>query len=206
MDFHPRELESPGKSKERKNWPIEKKESFRWLKGYRRACELGASCPGTQVIIVSDRECDIYDIFVHAQEGSLPPVSYIIRAQETRSTFQRDPSEGKLRYCKVGTEVLHSKVFSQRIIDLAETPKRTACTVTLEIRAIPVQVEQPHARASLPSVNYNVVHVKEIGGPGDDTDVDWLLITTLPIDTIDEIMLIIDYYVARWTVESISES
>ena len=69
------------------------------------------------------------------------------------------------------------------------------------LRAIMVQVKPPHARAHLPSVNYNVVHVKEIGGPGDGTDVDWLLITTLPIDTIDEILLIIDYYVARWVVE-----
>lgn len=201
IDFHERELESLGKSNERKTLPIEEKESFRWLKGYRRACELGVSCPGTQVVMVADRECDIYDIFVDAQEGSLPPVDYIIRAQEDRSTFQRDPSEGKKGYRKVRTEVMESKVLAQRIIDLAETPKRTARQATVEIRAIPVQVKPPCARAALPSVNYNVVQVKEIGGPGDGTDVDWLLITTLPIDTIDQIVLIVDYYVARWAVE-----
>jgi len=200
-DFHERELESLGKSKERKTWPIEEKESVRWLNGYRRACELGVSCPDTQIVMVADRECDIYDIFVDAQEGIHRPVNYIVRAKEDRSTFERDPEQGKKGYRKVRDEVVESRVLAERVIELAETPKRKARQATVEIRAIAVQVKPPHARAHLPSVNYHVVYVKEIGGPSDGTDVDWLLITTLPIDTIDEILLIIDYYLARWAVE-----
>ena len=56
-------------------WPIEEKESDRWLKGYRRVCELAVACPETQIVMVADREGDIYDIFVEAQEGELPPVN-----------------------------------------------------------------------------------------------------------------------------------
>jgi hypothetical protein len=201
IDFHERELESLGKSKERKAWPIEEKESVRWLNGYRRACELGVACPGTQIVMVADREGDIYDIFVDAQQGEYPPVDYIVRAQEDRSTFEPDPEQGKKGYRKVRDEVVQSAVRAERILDLAETPKRTARQATMEIRAITVKVKPPHARAHLPSVTYNVVFVKEIGGPNDGTDVDWLLITTLPIDTVDEIMLAIDYYTARWVVE-----
>lgn len=201
IDFHERELESLGKSKERKTWPIEEKESFRWLQGYRRACALGVACPETQVVMVADREGDIYDIFVDAQEGAQPPVDYVVRAQEDRSTFEPDPSLGKKGYRKVRDEVAESQLLMERVIELVETPKRKARQATVEIRAITVEVKPPHARARLPSVTYNVVYVKEIGGPQDGTDVDWLLITTLPIETMDEILAVVNYYLARWSVE-----
>jgi hypothetical protein len=201
IDFHERELESLGKSKERRTWPIEEKESFRWLNGYRRACELGVVCPETQIVMVADREGDIYDIFVDAQEGTHSRVNYIVRAQEARSTFEPDLEQGKKGYRKVRDDVAGSKMLAERTIALAETPKRKAREATVEIRAIEVKVKPPHARAHLPSVTYNVVYVKEIGGPQDGTDVDWLLITILPIDTIEEILLIVDYYIARWAVE-----
>ncbi len=46
-----------------------------------------------------------------------------------------------------------------------------------------------------------MVLVEEVNGPGDGTDVSWLLITSLPIDSVKEILCVIDYYVARWIVE-----
>ncbi len=80
-------------------------------------------------------------------------------------------------------------------------PKRAARQAYLEIRAISVQVKPPQARKHLLSVTHNVVLVEEVGGPGDDTDLSWLLITTLPIETVEDVLRVIDYYVARWTVE-----
>jgi Transposase Tn5 dimerisation domain len=50
-------------------------------------------------------------------------------------------------------------------------------------------------------VTVNVVMVEEVGGPDDGTDVSWLLITTLPINTLDEVLRIVDYYAARWIIE-----
>ena len=46
-----------------------------------------------------------------------------------------------------------------------------------------------------------MVLVEEVGGPGDGADVSWLLVTTLPIETVDDVWRIIDYYVGRWVVE-----
>jgi len=88
-----------------------------------------------------------------------------------------------------------------RTIELSQTPKRKARQAELEVRAIEVVVKPPHARSSLPSVTYNVVLVEEVNGPGDGTDVSCLLITSLPIDSVKDILRVIDYYVARWTVE-----
>lgn len=200
-EFFDRAPESLGKGDERRTLPIEEKESFRWLKGYRLACELAADCPETKIVSVADCEADIYDIFVAAQQQTGPRADYIIRAKEERCTLQRDLSAGPAVYCKVRDEVSRSKLRATRTVELSATPKRTARQAHLEIRAITVPVKPPHARPSLPSVTHNVVLVEEVGGPGDGTAVSWLLITTLPIETLEEILNIIDYYIARWTVE-----
>ena len=162
---------------------------------------LAAACPRTQIVSVADREADIDDIFVDAQQQTGPRADDIIRAKEDRSTPERDLSAGPAVYCQVRDEVSRSKLRATRTIELSQTPQRAARQAHLEIRALTVEVKSPHARASLPSVTHNVVLVEEVGGPGDGTEVSWLLLTTLPIETLDDILCIIDDYVARWTVE-----
>ena len=192
--------ESLGKSQERKKLPIEEKESFRWLTGYRLASKLAGECPDTQVVSVADSEADIYDIFLEAEQHSTPAY-FVIRGKEDRSTPERDLDSGPAVYRKVRKEVSASKVLFQKTIDLPQTPKRKARKAELEIRALRVTVKPPHARSSLPTVTLNVVLVEEVNGPQDGTDVSWLLLTTLPIDSIEDVQRVIDYYVARWAIE-----
>lgn len=192
--------ESLGQADERGNWPIEDKESFRWLTGYWRASLLAAECPGTQIISVADSEADIYDIFVDAQEQATP-AEFLIRAKENRSTPEPDPNAGPAAYRKVKDEVRASAVRVRRTLSLSPTPRRAAREARLEIRALRVTVKPPHARSGLPQVTYNVVLVEEVDGPGDGSDVHWLLITTLPITTTAEIERVIDYYKSRWLIE-----
>ena len=78
-------------SERTRNLAHREKESFRWLQGYRLACRLAAECPDTQIVSLADREADIYDIFVEAQQQSGPRAEYIIRAKEDRCTLERDP-------------------------------------------------------------------------------------------------------------------
>ena len=195
-----RSSESLGKAQERRKLPIEQKESCRWLTGYRLASQMVCECPDTQIVSIADCEADIYDIFVEAQQHDTP-ADFVIRAKENRCTTERDPDSGPYVYRKVRDEVLASEVRITRTLDLPQTPKREARQANLEIRAICVDVKPPHARPHLPPVTYNVVLVEEVGGPQDGTDVCWLLITTLPIDSIPAIERIIDYYVARWAIE-----
>jgi hypothetical protein len=195
-----RSPESLGKGQERKTLPIEQKESFRWLTGYRLASQMCCEYPDTQIVSIADCEADIYDIFVEAQQHDTP-ADFVIRAKVDRSTPERDSDSGPHVYRKVRDEVLGSEVRITRTLDLPQTPKREARQANLEIRAIRVDVKPPHARSYLPSVTYNVVLVEEVDGPQDGTDVCWLLITTLPIDSITEIERIVDYYVARWVIE-----
>lgn len=87
-----------GKAAERKNRPIAEKESFRWLEGYRQACELAAQVPlravgstepeaGCQILSLGDRENDIYEVFVESWQRraqGLPVAELLIRSKEDR--------------------------------------------------------------------------------------------------------------------------
>jgi len=201
IDYFDRAPETLGKADERSPLPIEQKESFRWLEGYRLACQLAADSPGTQIVSVADREADIYDIFVDAQQQPGPRADFVIRARVDRCTLDRDPAAGPAAFCKVRNEVGSAKLLTTRTIDLSETPKRKARIANLEIRALTVVVKPPHERSHLPSVTLNVVLIEEVGGPGDGTDVSWLLLTSLPIGTVAEVLKVVEYYVARWAVE-----
>ena len=200
VEFFDRTAESLGKARERRNDPIEEKESFRWLQGYRLACELAASHPDTMIVSVADAECDIYDIYLEVQEHDRP-AEFVIRANQDRRIPEEDTTEGGKAYRRVCDEVAASPLLTTRQIELPRTPKRGAREATLEIRAREVCVKPPAHRSDLEEVTYNVVLVEEINAPNDGTNVGWLLITTLPINTVKNVLLVIDYYIARWPIE-----
>jgi len=50
-----------------KEHPIEEKETFRWLQSYQKANEIAQQCPNTLIVSISDREGDIYELFLEAE-------------------------------------------------------------------------------------------------------------------------------------------
>lgn len=201
-DLYDRAPESLGKTDQRRKLPVEEKESMRWIEGYQLTCELAQECPQTQVVSVADSEADMYDIFVqHRDSEPGAATDFLIRATRERRTLERDLEQGPYTYRKVHDEVSRSSLRMTRTIELSETPKRKARQAHLEIRALTVTVKPPADRPKMGIVTYNVVLVEEVNGPGDGTDVSWLLITTLQIKTDADLLKIIDYYVARWAVE-----
>ncbi len=53
----------------------------------------------------------------------------------------------------------------------------------------------------MPPVTIQVVLVREIAPPEDDGPVEWLLLTTLPIETIEQVREIVLYYTIRFLIE-----
>lgn len=199
-EFFDRSSETLGQADSRQSSPIEMKESFRWLEGYRRCCELAVQCPDTQIVSLADREGDIYDIFLEAAQHPTP-AEWIIRSRVHRSLPVKDASRGPDGYRQMRDEVAESQVLTRRQIQLPATLKRAARTATLEIRSRRLTVKPPHARSHLPTVTFSVVLVTEVDGPQDGTDLDWLLLSSLPVDTEADTLQIVDLYVARWPIE-----
>jgi len=73
--------------------PIEEKESFRWLEGYRAANELSVQCPETQVVCLSDSEGDIYECF---EEGT----SHESQGDDTTSIAKKNGADWIVRACQ----------------------------------------------------------------------------------------------------------
>ena len=53
----------------------------------------------------------------------------------------------------------------------------------------------------MPDVDVHAVLVTERNVPPGVEPVEWLLLTDLPIDTVENVLLIIDYYTCRWQIE-----
>jgi hypothetical protein len=207
IEFFDRSAESLGRSLERRSWPIEEKESLRWLEGYRLSSTVRQRCEATQIVSVADSESDIYDILAEALPTTPKPgqADFIIRSKENRCTTDRIPpaehASRNVMYRKVHDEVRQSPLRYKKTINLSQTPKRCARQAELEVRAMSVTLRHPKNRRDFPSVNCQIVHVKEINGPGDGTDIEWYLLTSLPVETFEDIERVLNYYQARWTIE-----
>ena len=73
-----------GKSKRRKERPLEQKESVKWLRSFRKVSEIQALCPETVLVSIGDREADIYELFLEASRTA-SAAKLLVRAEKTRN-------------------------------------------------------------------------------------------------------------------------
>ena len=72
----------------------------------------------------------------------------------------------------------------------------------VEVRAATMTLSPPWRKdRKLPEVTVNVVLVSEPNPPAGEVPVEWLLITTLPINTEEDVRAVIQYYTTRWMIE-----
>jgi len=152
------------------------------------------------------------DIFLHAQQlrkEQGPHADYVVRSKENRRLDKRvSPAEHNSRnavYYKLRDVVRTKPVRFCKTIQLPATAKRKARQAELEVRAEVVTLKHPKHRRGLESVRCRVMHVQEINAPAEaveeDSLVEWWLLTSLPIDSREDIERVIAYYQARWVIE-----
>lgn len=198
-----RDDETFRQAKARKYQPLEEKESYRWLEGYRNACQIAAEVPATQIISIADREADIYECFLEAQQPGPPRrADWIIRARENRNLPERDAEAGPFCYRKLFDAIAEAPVLGKRMVRIPKTPKRKARKAKVTIRAQRIRLKPPYRpEGRLPEIEINVVLVREEEPPAGEEPIEWLLLTSLPIDTFAEVLRVIDYYACRWQIE-----
>ena len=208
-------LSQEDKQKQRKLTPIEEKESYRWLEGLRQARAVAQDLPKTTCVCVADSEADIYELFAEPR-GTERPVEWLIRACYDRALHEPpeqheapDQQAAHLRAAAMAAPVL----FTQKISVRGRTPKtgcekrarhqpRTSRDAQVEVRATTVTLNPPwRPDRKFPPVTVNVVLVREINPPAGDEPVEWILVTTLPINITDNVRNIIQYYTVRWMIE-----
>jgi hypothetical protein len=172
--------------------PIEEKESLRWLEGYRRVCERQAELPDTQLVYLADREADIYEIYAERTAQS-PAAEYLIGAQHDRKL-----SDGKtLRQALAQAPELARIEF-----DMPKAEQRKAQRIAQSLRAVPVTLKAPfRAGHKLPDVEVTALLAQELDPPTGAEPIEWLLLTSLPVDTAEQAGELLQWYLCRWQVE-----
>ena len=191
--------------------PIEEKESYRWVEALRRASEEAQHCPSTQLVCVADSEADIYELLTEATTGA-HRVDWIVRAGQNRALQRNNGRETAGKYIR--EHVLTQAVLFTHTIQVrgrkakinGETrgrrQPRDSREAEMEVRAAQVTLRPPwRADRKLPAVTVNTVLVREADPPENDEPVEWLLLTSLPVDEIEQVRLVIQYYCARWMIE-----
>lgn len=209
-----------GKSANCKNRPIEQKESLRWLEGYRHACELAGHAPACEVVSVSDREGDIYEVFAerHQRLGQgRPAAGLLIRSKSDRclepiGDEAGGAQPGKLRVRLAAAPVIGTVDFelsqairrNKKVKGSRQAPvERSARAVRQEIRSVRLRLKPPHRKtgAALPAVELVAVEAREINPPAGEEPLVWVLLTTLPVETPEQAKEVIGLYLCRWEIE-----
>src|SRR6478735_1702801 len=70
------------------------------------------------------------------------------------------------------------------------------------IRSTSVELRRPKTgHAAVKSLKVNIVYVWEKAPPADEDPIEWLLVTTEPVETVDQICSVVDNYRSRWLIE-----
>jgi Transposase DDE domain len=179
----------------RRSRDIEDKESHRWIEATAIAGDLLSSA--AQLIVVGDRECDIYSQFVRIAPG----VHLIVRAAHNRRLADEErlfdaPSD----WCEFGT------------MDVQVPPSRPGDAgriARVGLKAGRVCIVKPrHGAASDPnSVTLTYLEVSETSPPKGKIAIRWRLLTTLPIagerDEFAAAQEIVRLYRLRWRIEQL---
>lgn len=174
---------------------FEDKESRRWLDGAVHAGRL-LDAGAAAVTVVADREADIYRTFADRPKG----VDMVIRARHDRSL----KGGGQLYAAVAGCPAL-----GRMTVDLPSAPGRPQRNAAIELRARPVTITEPchsrkPARTKTPrTLDLWMVDALEIDPPAGQTAAHWRLLSTHPVETLDDCRRIVGYYRQRWTIEQL---
>jgi hypothetical protein len=179
-----------GKKHLRRQKRPQEKESAKWSRHAQQMRErLGHHL--REVITVSDRESDV---FAYLWDKHQHRERFIVRAAQDRALLE---SEGRL------VETLNSaRKAGQMQVQVPQRGGRPARTAQLSLRAQAIELVAP-AREGIDadaSVPVNAILAQEESAEG-ATRLCWVLLSSEPIDTPEQIEQALRYYVMRWRIE-----
>jgi hypothetical protein len=173
--------------------PVGDKESSKWERGCSQSEE---TLSGANTIIhIQDREGDIYDQIADFNRDRR--IFHIIRSRYDRITKGGDKISEHLK----NSPVIGTYRFEVSADSHSKRKKRIA---ELEVRSVKVIFNRPHrASSSLPeeSKTVTVIQAREINSPKNIEPLNWQLLTSCTICDFGDVLQVIDWYSARWSIE-----
>ena len=187
-----RDEQTTGKRHERHQRLIEDKESHKWLQALTDSThQLPA---GTQAIVVSDRESDIYEYLVQPRAEQ---VELLVRARHDRRLEQ----ESQLLFLTVSSGPVRGKVT----VDVGPRPGQKPRQAECQLYYQRVKLRPPRPRTAqhpkLPPVVLWAILIKEMHPPTGVEALEWFLLSTVEITSFEQACQFIEYYACRWLIE-----
>jgi hypothetical protein len=173
--------------------PIERKESYRWLKGGAQAKSVLTQA--SMVTIMDDREGDIYEKWARLPDHR----THLL----TRASRNRSLADGNSLF-----PWLDSLPEAHRyMLDLTAQPgKRSARQACIAVRYGPIRIRRPRS-CSDPNAPKEIelfaVQAREINPPPGEKAICWRLVTTHPVESVAQALQIIGWYRLRWHIEQL---
>jgi hypothetical protein len=166
------------------------KESDVWI----HAVHAVGRCPeGSQWVHVADSGSDMYPFFAACQEEQC---QFLIRAKEDRRML--DP-QGEVRHVLTFAREL-AKV-DERVIHLPTRHQEPARDVSLKLAFAPLTLLPGWPNTKADPLNTWVVRVWEENPPEEIESIEWILLTSVPTQTIAHAWERTEWYRCRWLVE-----
>lgn len=182
-----REMAMPTKTERNyKSLPIEQKESMRWLRATQQSVEGLKSA--SKVTIIADREGDISELFERRGKADL-----LIRSRDNRLL-----SEGKLYDYLSSQPPAGSFELALKGDARKETQSRVA---QIEVRFVKVHLTPKSLKDK--RIEVYALEARETNPPTPQQAILWRLLTTHPIESLQQACQIIDWYHSRWNIEQV---
>jgi hypothetical protein len=188
---------------------LSEKESMRWVRSLERTVEYSSSLEeGNQeqsplVVTVADREADIFELLLVAQQKE---AAYLVRANHNRLVL--DQEQKQLWELMEAAEVagcLTATVPDKR----GSASKGATRQARLEVRYLEEIVLKPARRKAefriegWGPVRLNAIYVREVDAKEDEEHrVEWMLVTNLPVRSFGEAIEKVEWYCLRWQIET----
>jgi hypothetical protein len=187
-----RDAQEFGKHHQRKQRPIEQKESYKWLKSFQQVAAAQRSLPDTLLVSVGDREADIYELFELAGKDPRGP-KLLVRAEYDRLLAD---DQGPL-----WPGVARQPVAAAQDLQVPRRGAQSARVAHLEIRFTAVRLKPPQRKAHLPSLKLWAVLAQEVDPPPGVKPLRWMLLTTCEVTSATSAIEKINWYRLRWGIE-----
>lgn len=165
---------------------------MKWLRSFQKAAHVQKLCPQSMLVVMGDRESDIYELFLEASKASDGP-KLLVRAEKTRTR-------------KVEQEFLWEVMAKEAVagslkIHVPRRGSRKARDAWMDVRFAEVALTPPKRYGSGPSVKVWAVYVTERAGKTVPSPIEWMLLTTVEVRAFQDAQKRVEWYSGRWGIE-----
>lgn len=188
--------------------PIEEKKTYAWLLGMRDCEAIAANMPDTHIVQVMDREADIFELFDAWQDGD-KRTDLLVRAKVNRQTTEELPLFDRLRAAEprgpqielvIDRQSARPKKSKQK-----SRPGRAGRTASMTLHYERIELLPPKKSKSKGNGKKPIplwaVHLVEESPPSGVKAIEWFLLTTMEISTVEQAQRALEFYSQRWRIE-----